>query len=60
MPWDLDVADKSDFVVRRPARQLAVSGPGDESLQVIDLPALALRKSEVSPEWLAAETKEPT
>lgn len=64
MPWDLDVADKSEFVFTRPAAQIVVTC-SDPSVTdppiVIELPALNLTREQVSPEWLAmhdAEQKE--
>lgn len=46
--------DEEDPVLfERPESQIVITTCGGEVIDTIDLPALALRRSEVSPAWLA-------
>jgi hypothetical protein len=47
-----------EYVFTRPAVQIVVTGPNDETLQTLDLPALNLTREQVSPEWLAMHDAE--
>lgn len=56
-----DDCEYDPVVVDTEAARIVVSGPDGEVIQVIDVPARKMRRSEVSPEWLAlydAELKE--
>ena len=56
MSFQDDVVDadfRRDVAFHRPAMAIEVRGPGDELIQRIELPELALKREECSPEWLA-------
>jgi hypothetical protein len=57
MSFQDDVED-DPIVFTRDHTQIVVSGPEGEIIQTIDMPALALRRSEVDPTWLAAHDAE--
>lgn len=55
--WDDDNRD-DPVVFTREATQIVISDFHGNVLETIDLPELSMRRSEVSPEWLAAHDAE--
>jgi hypothetical protein len=50
-----DDCDDDPIVFTREHTQIVITCTDGSHVQTIDLPALTIRRSEASPEWLAAE-----